>query len=387
MWPYDYFNEYSALINELNIDCEGQENKTNKIFVSKWYGPKINTVEARKIKKYENEKYKNLNNFFEKFEITNRNKGKVEEWLVRRFEATIAKSSRKNDINVNIFSKIMEATFVICEVTPINYDGKNEEFVFCPNVMAELGVALAWKLPEQVIAICDIKAKKKFKNEFALENLPFNIRAYFTHWVDFTNLKSREDGLLGLIEERVNQIKAKKALKIQNVKTKLDRTSLNLLGKQRGLIFVPLDDSSNDAVRYFLNLGIIKTEQFPPDKKGKITFGYVFTSLGRVIHCETYGKGQIYPQIMADLFFLRYWRGHYERNRKKYKEKYKDFRNRYKMTWQKAYKIFLRIFQKKIAEIKDEDFGLIDEYCSKSENFDKVMRRVVRLWLKGLTDK
>ncbi len=370
MWPYDYFNEYSALINEFNLDSEGKDNKTRKIFISKWYGDKINGKDA----KYE--ALKTLITGIENYEVINKDEGEIENWLKSKFEATIADNVGKGNININIFAKMLEASLVICEVTPIGHKEENgkKEFFFCPNVMAELGLALAWKIPEQVIAICDKTKREEWG--FRLEDLPFNIRSYFAKWVDFVNPDDKEYGLDKYIIERIGQIKAKKTLIIKNIKSKLDRNSLSLLENKRGLIFLLPYSSNEDCMRYLLNLGILKTEIFP---SSPITFGYSFTNLGRVILSDI-NHGKLYPQALADLFLIRYWQGYRKNEVDKYNALDKDFQERYKIDWDAAYNIFLGLFQKKVDSISDDNFGFIDMFCSDQNNFDVVMEKVVKPW-------
>lgn len=363
MWPYEYFNEYSTLINEFNLDSKGAENKKRKIFITKWYG---NTTKERKGERGKYKKFKKI----------------IERALKKdKVEVTIADETKQGDVITDIFSKIMEASLVVCVISPIAKD-LNRKPVFCPNVMYELGLSLAWKLPVQVIAICGNKRQLTSMlglKELKFEDFPFDINKYFIQEVNFENHRE----IVKIIKMRLKKLKFKKEIIISKIKRKLDEDSLKLLNKNCGLMFTLSKNVSCDTVRHLLSLSVIKVEVFPADKKRNITFGYCLTDLGRIILEKglDFAEGcLLYPKILVDLFIVRYWKGH----KKYFTEKKEKFKEEHGLPWVRCYGNFHEQFSKKIAKIKDRDFGLIDEYCGNMSNFSKVMKEVVKPWLKKI---
>ena len=210
MWPYDYFNQFS------NIEIDNRIGAIKKIFFAIWYADDDSRNKARqegKIIAFK-EVVKGL---------------KIEDLT---FEPVVAKEIKSGDFNENILSGIIKSTFVVCDVTPIkNYrDGIfSKKSVFNPNVMVELGLALAWKMPEQVIVLWD-EEDKRFP-----EDLASDVHSYHIDKIDAKYKKLPE-----LIQKRYDDFLFKKDIILKNVKSKIDADSLKLLAttySNHGLLF------------------------------------------------------------------------------------------------------------------------------------------------------
>jgi len=344
MWSYDFFNQYSALINEFNIDNDKVGQQKKKIFVSMWYGEENDGTKQEQLNLYDKyfrgaieEKgiYKVIST-----KIKDNDKDiDIDFRLKYLLETTIADKTRKGDISFDIFRKIIEASLIICDVTPIGKIEKKEKPVFCDNVMAELGLSLAWKLPEQVIIL--FNRENSFK--FSLNELPFNIKGYFVYKLGFNNRKFKIE-LLKIIKGRFKDIDEKKSIFIKNIKSKLDQNSIRALAGRNGLMFF---DQKVDVhtIRYLLSLGIIRTEQFP---SRPISFGYCLTEIGKVVLTQL--GIQLFPEEFIDFYLVRYWEGYSAAKgyaSHNFEEKQKAFEKAYGI---KNWKDSLRIFVKQIPQ-------------------------------------
>jgi len=113
MWSYDFFNQYSALINEFNIDNDKVGQQKKKIFVSMWYGEENDGTKQEQLNLYDKyfrgaieEKgiYKVIST-----KIKDNDKDiDIDFRLKYLLETTIADKTRKGDISFDIFRKIIE---------------------------------------------------------------------------------------------------------------------------------------------------------------------------------------------------------------------------------------------------------------------------------------
>jgi hypothetical protein len=297
MWPYDYFNQFS------NIEIDNKIGLKKKVFLAIWYGGKLKRGKQDK-------KRHAFKEFINNLEIEG-----------IRFDPVIAEDIKKSDFNTNILSEIIQSTFVVCDVTPTDdyVPSKNKEIndaVFNPNVMVELGLALAWKMPEQVIVLWEGN-DKRFP-----EGLASDIHNYHVDKID-----AQYKGLGEIIKNRLKQFEYKKDILVKNVKSKIDEHSLSLVGGLHGLLFTLtqknelsfLHHAHIARIRHLLNLGIIRIEIFP----GSLHFAYCLTGIGKIVLTSLGVK--LYPDILIDTYLLIHWKVYL----KEFKAKYKDFKKAY----------------------------------------------------------
>ncbi len=357
MWPYEFFNQYSALINEFKKDNDKVGHQKKKIFVSMWYGDEGDNSEKERLRFY-NEGIKTVveqEGIYKAISTKIKDKDQnidIDFRLKYLLESTIADETRKGDISFDIFSKIIEASLIICDVTPIEIinDKKEPEPVFCANVMAEIGLSLAWKLPEQVIILFNTANKFGFR----LGKLPFNIKGYFVHELDFVKVNFGNE-LFKIIQSRFKEIEEKKSIFIKNIKTKLDQNSLRALAGRNGLMFF---DQNIDVhtIRYLLSLGIIRTEQFP---SRPISFGYCLTEMGKIILTQL--GIQLFQEEFIDFYLVRYWEGYpaaegYAPHN--FEEKQKEFEEAYGMSWKGGLKTFVKYIPDLIKKELENSFKI-----------------------------
>lgn len=378
MWPYEFFNTYSALINEFDVNISDfdieEKPKTKKIFIAKWFG--VSDEE----KKREEIKYKSLSNFLKSIDtekiITSEIEGEIEDSLKYRMKATIAKEVI-GDINIDILSKIIESTLVICDITPMRDDDKGA--VFNPNVMAELGLALAWKLPEQVIVL---RKKEEINKEY---RLPFNIQGYFVKEVDFDNLDNSDIKLKDYIKDRIDKLNLKESILIKNIICKLDEYSLLFLDQLHGQMFVQqlrisdhLYHMNLDTVRHLLNLGILRIEIFPQSPSR--TYGYCLTDLGRFLLHKL--KVKLYPKVFTEFLRVSYWRAYKGAEFNKQK---RGFDNEFNKKWYKCDKELKQILKNKGEKQDKQVITMFNNHCIKlSNNFDIVCSQIIGPWLEKI---
>lgn len=294
MYPYDTFHQYSSLEME---DVLGEQ---KEVFLAIWYGgsDKLTKREqTNKIIEFEKQ-IKSIH-----------------------FKPIVAKRRKIGNLNSNILRGIMRASFIICDITPIN--GKNKPYIFNENVMYELGLASAWKMEEQVIILCKkgIKINKK--------DLPFDINRYQIDDID-DNYK----GISMIIRQREKALKYGEGFIIRNIMSKLDKESFQLLRRQNGLMFTSQDKyADSGTIRHLLNLGIIRTVSFPSDK-GKISYAYNLTRVGRIVLSEL--RIKIFPDVIIDMYCIRHFFG----DKEAFNLQCKKFPKIYGKTWNYCFSLF-----------------------------------------------
>lgn len=307
MWPYDYFNQFSSI----EIDEKVGTNKS--IFVSIWFGFAKNGAKAEAGKKAIKRRQL-INEAIKEMDIK---KG-------IKFEPKIFQ--RKGMIFSRIIDDIIRSSLVICDLTPIG-DSKG----CCDNVLIELGLAMAWKLEEQVICLWDENVAK-----FKKEGLPSDIPTVYINKLNSKKEKKFKDDLRNIIKTNYKDFEYRKDITIKNVKSKLDHSSLRFLKDLNGLIFVDsqpgvINSEVMNTVRYLLDLGIMRTLVF----KNKMTWCYYLTKTGRVI-LEKEFRMKLFPEIIADMLLVRYFRF----NQKEQRAKIKEFENFYKIPYLKSLREF-----------------------------------------------
>lgn len=338
MWPYDYFNQYSNIEIDYNIGSK------KKLFFAF---------------SYDNEQKKS-NNFKQAIVKLNSD---FKDFL---FEPVIANDIKKGDINTNILTEIIASTFVICDITPI-IDNK-ENLVFNANVMTELGLALAWKMKEQVIVLWDKEKDKYFPKDF-----PFDLHDYYVDKIDLNY-----DGLTDIIKRRICDLKFTKDILFKNVISKLDALSLKFIGinHHNGLGSTPkhLNLLSLSTIRHLLNLGLLKAISFPSQD---IPYIYSWTGMGRIL--LTNFNYKLYPPIIVDADSMCYCRGYPNM----FEDKKIDFNIIYKIQWENVIKYFLDCLDKEVKNRIKEKFGgtledadLFHKYL-RDDTFDNIYNNIL----------
>lgn len=367
MWPYDYFNQYSALINEFNIERNKRKEKRRKVFISREY--------------YENGD-KERKEFFEgiirkvnkNIILCDRTSDSYNPFLEYKFETVMPGKAAKDDINTKILVNIMESYIIICDITPKK--PKKGKPVFNANVMAEFGLALGWKTPEQVIILWDTS---KLNMEDSM--LPFNIKGYFINKVNF---KTEEGRIIKIIESRQQDIEFKKSVIVRNIKSKLDGNSLKILEENQGLTFAVPEEGVNSqehTIRHLMGMGLIKTEIFPlSGHKSKRTYAYQLTELARVVLREL-GSREIFDQRFADFMHIYWWAGHKTYHKEKYESKLEDFSKDYKIPWTKCDSILKDLLKAEESHFNEDGnmwpaFG----YFRNGKAFEVVIKDLVVPW-------
>jgi hypothetical protein len=329
MWPYDYFNQYSSI----EIDSRMGPRKT--IFFGLWYG-------GKKYVKTQDNKCKSFKRIISKKIIKN-----------ITLDSIIAKETKKGDIGIDILKSILNASFVVCDITPMNENAfvlGRADPVFNQNVMYELGLATAWKMEEQVIILCD----EKLKARLSKGQLPFDIQQYYIDFID-----SRYDGLADIIRARYKKFIYKKDILIRNVKSKLDKESLNMLVRGYGLIFMEPYDTS--TIRHLLNLGIVQTTILTLTRG--IGYAYRINDLGKII-LRNELHAYLFPDILIDMHWVRYCHG----DKSIFEEKRAEFEKTYGLKWQEqCLDIVLMYMDKNIKAVLTKKLKLQKNYVEAKE--------------------
>ena len=221
MWPYEYFNQYSAL--ETELEREGKK----LAFVVTWFGDGEHE-EAQNIVLKNIKEVLGKRDSPREVELWNRKDGKEREIIKYRIAAMRSDYFPEGSILINILARIIEATFVVCDITPIDY--KNKKPIFNGNVMFELGIAMAWKMPEQLIILCGDK-------KLSLDYLPFDLKNYNVKQIDYGSNKLENELGKEYLKDRLESFQFKKDILIKNIKSNLDRFSLDFLIGKHGLMF------------------------------------------------------------------------------------------------------------------------------------------------------
>ncbi|GEM_PF-3931507 len=290
MWPYDYFNQFSSLENEfLNDRLRNRPKEHRKIFVAMWFGHKKTWFGGKNYIKSQQDVQVKLKQIIESkgFSASNSEEGRPREDLKWRFEVNRSDGDQVGNIDLAILSKILCSTFVICDITPENGSKKTN-----PNVMFELGIASAWKMPEQVIVVSRGKP----------EDAPSNVNKNFVIQVDLNwNVVGKDISIADVIQDRIKKLVYMKSILLKNAISQLDRKSLGVLSRRNGLMFAE-SSTDEETMRHLLALGIVYTDVFPSGK----SLGYRISEFGKVV-LKKIGV-PLYSDIFIDMHDFRWWK-------------------------------------------------------------------------------
>lgn len=378
MWPFDSFNNLSPLINEYNLASQIKETlllekKSKIVFLVKWYGYTDEEKEAEKKKEIALMELIDKIEFI-KFSYTKETELIVDKLLEYKLKTLMPRQC--GDITIDILGKIIQASLIICDITPMNLaklrSGAESAPNFNANAMFELGLAMAWKMPEQVIAIYD--------KEFTLDEykLPFDIQNYFATKVNFDNLSDSNVCELGkYIAGRISDFNLKKEVLFKDVASKLDDVSLSfLIRESHGLIF-PRRNNDIGTIRHLESLNILKTETFPNGD-----YGYYLTDFGRLLlYTKFDAVSKLLPKEFCELIRISYWVGHggdkFERMKKEYCLEFnRDWENDYNKLRSLLIKVGIK------EEIKKETITMFNEYQAQDADlFKRLMPQIITPWI------
>jgi len=174
-----------------------------------------------------------------------------------------------DSIPITILEGILNSRILLFEVSIISPENIKQKFRNA-NVMYELGIAHAWRMPEEIIVIKEDDL-----------NLPFDTATFRTHKYDPKNEKESTEKISSLIKSAKTEIDRTKSMLVEKAKNNLDEFCLSLIGHYKGHYFsyTPQPDPSLDigsklTIQRLLDLGLIWLHY----DKGK--YAYHWTELG-----------------------------------------------------------------------------------------------------------
>ena len=201
-----------------------------------------------------------------------------------------------DSITINILDGIGRAMFLLFDISDDEYNRPN------PNVMYELGIAHAIRLPEETIIVRDKKSKSN----------PFDISHIRWNKIDADNIKASKTKIEKLIKNASKQIDLTKDIIFKNVLSSLDIEMIAFLNDVRdfvdkGFDLFPFDlerkgryelynkecseEYLRKIARQHISLNIIKPAKPIPiqDRIYGSTPEYYFTELGKILLSKIQG--------------------------------------------------------------------------------------------------
>jgi len=177
-----------------------------------------------------------------------------------------------DSIPINILQGILNSKIVLFDVSYIT-----SEISISPsvkkrfrnaNVMYELGLAHAWRLPEEIIVIRDDE-----------DSLPFDVTTFRAHKYDFNNVDSSINQLSKVITDSFSEINRAKSLMVERAAKSLDSRCINFIFSNRGRYFseTKYDPVTANIINRLLDLRILWIDT----SGGGGSYAYHWTELGR----------------------------------------------------------------------------------------------------------
>jgi hypothetical protein len=124
-----------------------------------------------------------------------------------------------DSIQTEILQQISQAQLILVDVSTDETGHRNA------NVMYELGVAHASRLPDEVIIVRSDRSDEG--------NLPFDFSQIRVTWFNPNDKKKAQNTMVGLLDSALKEVKLTKDLILDNVISKLDANSLYIVAQER----------------------------------------------------------------------------------------------------------------------------------------------------------
>lgn len=242
--------------------------------------------------------------------------------------------------------------------------------------MTELGLALAWKMKEQVIVLWD-----KEKERYFPKDCPLDIHDYHVDLID-----SDYDGLLDILKKRDIDFKFARDILFKNVISKLDALSLKFMSEYSvnglGFSFERLEPLTVFTIRHLLDLGLLRVASFPGQNMPPHL--YSWTGMGRIM--LSHFSYKLYPLIIIDADSMCYYRAYPER----FEDKKRDFNTIYKIQWGEFIDKFLGCLDEKVKkDIKKSIKGNFENadivyWYLRRYNFDNINNSILPKFIKSI---
>lgn len=232
MYPYDFFTQYR--VSKL----------TNQVFVGMWFG---------------NEHKPRFDDIISKACL---------DMVPYRVDLPVSGGS----IPINILEGILNSKILLFEISFITPEitlPNGEKIRYRnANVMYELGLAHAWRLPEEIIVIRDDN-----------EKLPFDITAYRVHTYNPNDAAGSITKISEIITKALAEINRAKSIMIERAAKSLDGQCLQFMNGNKGHYFseTRMDDLRlRNVINRLLDLGMV---WFHTSGDGT-SYAYHWTDLG-----------------------------------------------------------------------------------------------------------
>lgn len=235
MHPYDFFTKYR--VDSLN----------NNVFVGMWFDeehkPRFNNIISKAIEKC----------------------GGL---IPYRVDQPVSGDS----IPINILQGILDSRLILFEVsyiTPeITLPNNERKRYRSANVMYELGLAHAWRLPEEIIVLREDR-----------ETLPFDVTAFRVHTYDPNAVDSSIEQISDLITRALAEIDRAKSIMVKRATMSLDSQCLGFIHDNKGHYFSEkrYEPVLSNIITRLLDLGILLFDT----SGGGGSYAYHWTELGR----------------------------------------------------------------------------------------------------------
>jgi hypothetical protein len=194
----------------------------------------------------------------------------VEKSRLEPYRVDIGKSG--DSIMIDILHNISEARLILCEVSK-GPDGNRN-----PNVMYELGLAHASRLPEEVVVI-------RVDND----HLPFDVAQFRLNTYDASSPDKAQDLLAEILEDRLKEIDLLKTQQVEMAFRQLDQWCVQWAIMSKGSAFRPPLGSGSQAIQSLqqavprlLEKGLIILNAIV-DEKGQYVYEYNWTEFGKAV--------------------------------------------------------------------------------------------------------
>ncbi len=179
-----------------------------------------------------------------------------------------------DSIPVNILEGILNSRLVLFEISYITQSNtipvESQRRFRNENVMYELGLAQAWRLPEEIIVIRDDP-----------DLLPFDIQAFRVHTYDPSNADGSIRDLQGIINRSLQEIDRTKSMMVERAARSLDMLCYKFMRDMKAHYFsekeIKYDPATSHIISRLFDLGLLWFDTY--DRRG--SYAYHWTELGR----------------------------------------------------------------------------------------------------------